>query len=179
MRSAHEVTASYDAYRDFVRRSRGEFSVAKNVFVATGSGWFGDRSAAYLAAGRPVVVQDTGVAGHLPSGDGLFAVRDVEEAAGAVERIEGDYARHSARRPGDRARVPRPRAGAAPAARGGRAVSAPLAVSSAGSGSSPTAGVTMYYVHHVLGLQELGYRVHYVERQNRPSRDVRPVRRTR
>jgi hypothetical protein len=95
LRSAHEVTASYDAYRDFVRRSRGEFSVAKNVFVATGSGWFGDRSGAYLAAGRPVVVQDTGIGGHLPSGDGLFAVADAEEAAAAVERIEADYAHHS------------------------------------------------------------------------------------
>jgi len=96
LRSAHEVTASYDAYRDFVRRSRGEFSIAKNVFVATGSGWFGDRSAAYLAAGRPVVVQDTGIAAHLPSGEGLFAVQDADEAAAAVERIEGDYPRHSA-----------------------------------------------------------------------------------
>jgi len=96
LRSAHEITASYDAYREFVRRSRAEFSVAKHVFVATGSGWFGDRSAAYLAAGRPVVVQDTGIGARLPSGEGLFAVRDADEAAAAVERIEGDYARHSA-----------------------------------------------------------------------------------
>ena len=95
MRAAHETTVSYDAYRDFVRRSRGEFSVAKNVFVATNSGWFGDRSAAYLAAGRPVIVQDTGISAHLPCGQGLFAVDDVQEAAAAVREIEGDYDRHS------------------------------------------------------------------------------------
>ena len=95
LRDAHEVTASYDSYRDFVRSSRGEFSVAKNVFVATGSGWFGDRSAAYLAAGRPVVLQDTGISERLPCGEGLFAVRDADEAAAAVESIEGDYPRHS------------------------------------------------------------------------------------
>lgn len=96
LREAHAVTASYDAYRAFVRASRGEFSVAKQVFVATGSGWFGDRSAAYLAAGRPVVVQDTGISAHLPCGEGLFAVRDADEAAAAIERIEADYDRHSA-----------------------------------------------------------------------------------
>lgn len=92
---AHAETAGYDAYRAFVRRSRGEFSVAKNVFVATASGWFSDRSAAYLAAGRPVVVQDTGVSAHLPCGEGLFAVDDVDAAAAAIEAIEGDYERHS------------------------------------------------------------------------------------
>lgn len=96
LRNGHEVTASYDAYRDFVRRSRGEFSVAKNVFVATGSGWFGDRSGAYLASGRPVVLQDTGISERLPCGEGLFAVRDADGAAAAVESIEGDYPRHSA-----------------------------------------------------------------------------------
>lgn len=95
LRHAHEVTASYDGYRDYVRRSRGEFSVAKQVFVATRSGWFGDRSAAYLAAGRPVVMQDTGISGHLPCGEGLFAVTGTDDAAAAVEAIEADYGRHS------------------------------------------------------------------------------------
>jgi hypothetical protein len=95
VRGAHSVTESYDGYRDFIRRSRGEFSVAKNVFVATRSGWFGDRSAAYLAAGRPVVLQDTGISAHLPCGEGLFAVESVEEAAAAVREIEADYDRHS------------------------------------------------------------------------------------
>lgn len=96
MRHAHRVTSSYDAYRRFVRGSRGEISVAKNVFVATNSGWFGDRSGAYLAAGRPVVLQDTGISGHLPCGEGLFAVRTADEAAAAVRAIEADYVRHAA-----------------------------------------------------------------------------------
>ena len=96
LRDAHEITHSYDGYRDVRRRSRGEFSVAKNVFVATNSGWFSDRSAAYLASGRPVVVQDTGISGHLPCGEGLFAVADAAGAAAAIEEIERDYGRHAA-----------------------------------------------------------------------------------
>jgi hypothetical protein len=96
IKSAHEVTASYDAYRDYLASSQGEFSVAKHVYVATHSGWFSDRSAAYLAAGRPVVLQETGFSEHLPCGRGLFAARTLEEAAAALEEIRGDYPRHSA-----------------------------------------------------------------------------------
>ena len=96
LRDAHATTHSYDGYRAFIGGSRGEFSVAKNVFVATNSGWFSDRSAAYLASGRPVVVQDTGISGHLPCGEGLFAVADAEGAAAAIEEIEQDYGRHAA-----------------------------------------------------------------------------------
>ena len=95
LRDAHEVTASFDSYCNYIRRSRGEFSVCKNVFVATQSGWFSDRSAAYLASGRPVVLQDTGFSAHLPCGRGLFAVRNVEEAADAINEIESDYESHS------------------------------------------------------------------------------------
>jgi len=95
LRAAHEVTTSFDSYRAYLHRSRGEFSVCKNVFVATNSGWFSDRSAAYLAGGRPVVLQETGFSAHLPCGRGLFAVRTVDEAAAAVEEIAGDYERHS------------------------------------------------------------------------------------
>lgn len=95
LRDAHEVTVSFDSYCDYIRRSRGEFSVCKNVFVATNSGWFSDRSAAYLASGRPVVLQDTGFSAHLPCGRGLFAVRTVEQAADAINEIEGDYKSHS------------------------------------------------------------------------------------
>lgn len=96
LRDAHATTLSYDRYRGFVAGSRGEFSVAKNIFVATNSGWFGDRSAAYLASGRPVVLQDTGISEHLPCGEGLFAVADAAGAAAAIEAIEGDYRRHAA-----------------------------------------------------------------------------------
>ncbi|MEA2094797.1 MAG: hypothetical protein U9P11_09570 [Pseudomonadota bacterium] len=92
---AHEVTATFDAYHGYIARSLGEFSVCKNVFVATLSGWFSDRSAAYLASGRPVVLQDTGFSEHIPCGRGLFAVSDVEEAAAAIDNIMGNYSHHA------------------------------------------------------------------------------------
>jgi hypothetical protein len=86
---------SVDSFKSYLRASRGEFSVCKNVFVATRSGWFSDRSAAYLASGRPVVVQETGFGAHLPCGEGLFAVETVDEAAAALDEVAGNYARHS------------------------------------------------------------------------------------
>jgi hypothetical protein len=95
VRDAREVALSYDSFRDYIRASRGEFSVCKHVFVATNSGWFSDRSAAYLASGRPVVLQDTGFSERLPCGRGLFAVRTVDEAASAIEEISGNYEYHA------------------------------------------------------------------------------------
>jgi hypothetical protein len=95
LRRASEVTVSYDSFGEYIRASAGEFSVCKHVFVATNSGWFSDRSAAYLASGRPVVLQDSGFSAHLPCGRGLFAVRTADEAAAALDEIGRDYARHS------------------------------------------------------------------------------------
>jgi len=88
---------SIDTYRNYILASRGEFSVAKNVFVATNCGWISEREGYYMASGRPVVIQDTGISAHLPCGEGLLAVRSAEEAAAAFEEIERDYARHSKR----------------------------------------------------------------------------------
>ena len=76
--------------------SAGEFSCVKGGYAGTRSGWFSDRSACYLAAGRPVVLQSTGFKDHLPTGDGLFAVRTPEEAAEAIRRVRLDYNRHAA-----------------------------------------------------------------------------------
>jgi hypothetical protein len=95
VRQAHEVTVSVDAYHTYIRDSQGEFSVCKQVSVATNVGWFSERSAAYLASGRPVVLQETGFSRHLPCGRGLFAVRTVEEAAAALEQIHGDCTRQA------------------------------------------------------------------------------------
>jgi hypothetical protein len=81
-------------YADFVRGSKAELCVAKSGYVNSRSGWFSDRSAAYLASGRPVVAQDTGFAAALPVGEGLLAYGTTEEAAGAVTEIERDYGRH-------------------------------------------------------------------------------------
>ena len=95
LRDSHLVTRSFDSWRDYIRDSKGEFSVCKNVFVAINSGFFSDRSAVYLASGRPVVMQETGFSAHLPCGCGLFAVKTAEEAAAAIEEIESDYERHA------------------------------------------------------------------------------------
>jgi hypothetical protein len=83
------------AYQDYIRRSSAEFMVAKNLYVQTNGGWFSDRSICYLASGRPVLAQDTGI-GHLyPADEGLVTFGTVEEAAEGVRRITGDYARHA------------------------------------------------------------------------------------
>jgi YHS domain-containing protein len=82
-------------YRDYVRASRGEFSVARDLNVRLRSGWFSERSACYLAAGRPVVAQDTGFGSVLPTGEGLFAFSTMEEILAAFDAINSDYERHS------------------------------------------------------------------------------------
>jgi hypothetical protein len=92
----HVVSTDPWRYRDYVRSSRGEFTVAKDMNVRLRSGWFSDRAACYLAAGRPVVEQDTGFGDVLPLGPGLHAFRSVDDAADAIRSIEADYARASA-----------------------------------------------------------------------------------
>jgi hypothetical protein len=92
---ANEVARSLDSYREYIAGSKGEFSVAKNAFVQTQSGWIGDREGVYMSYGKPVVLQETGFALHLPCGLGLFSVRNVEEAAEAISEINSDYLRHS------------------------------------------------------------------------------------
>lgn len=82
-------------YQRYVADSKAEFVVAKNLYVDTRSGWFSDRSASYLASGKPVVAQDTGLDGLYPLGEGLIAFRTVDEAAAAVHEIAGDYRRHA------------------------------------------------------------------------------------
>ena len=88
--------STLDSYRNYVFGSRGELTAVKNGYAAGRSGWFSDRSACYLAAGRPVIIQDTGLAGHLPTGEGLLVFTDVASAASAIDRVEADYARHAA-----------------------------------------------------------------------------------
>lgn len=86
-----EVSRAPAAYRDFIRRSKGEFTVAKDVNIRLASGWFSDRSACYLAAGRPVVNQDTGFARVLPTGAGLFSFRTPRDVVESVQTIAADY----------------------------------------------------------------------------------------
>src|SRR4051794_37228779 len=86
----------FGSYREFISTSRAEFSVAKDQNVRLRSGWFSERDACYLATGRPVVAQDTAFSNVLPTGDGLFAVANIDDAVTAVEEIRGDYNRHAA-----------------------------------------------------------------------------------
>lgn len=90
------VSATVDGYRAYLQRSRGEISIAKQAYVGTRSGWFSTRSAAYLAAGRPVVVQDTGWSAHVAPGPGVHAFDDAEQAVAALAAIRADYPRASA-----------------------------------------------------------------------------------
>ena len=93
--NAHEFTTDPWRYRDYVCASRGEFTVAKDQNVRLRSGWFSERSACYLAAGRPVITQDTGFGCALPTGEGLFAFNTMEEVLAAFEAVNSDYERHS------------------------------------------------------------------------------------
>lgn len=94
VRDALGLSSDLDEYRRFVATSRGEFTVAKDQNVRMRTGWFSDRSATYLASGRPVVTQDTGFGTVLPTGRGLFAFSTGEEAVAALDEIESDYATH-------------------------------------------------------------------------------------
>jgi hypothetical protein len=84
------------SYRSFVSNSRAEFGIAKSGYVATRSGWFSDRSACYLAAGRPVLAQDTGFTAALPAGEGLLRFENQDDALAGLDSIQADYPRHRA-----------------------------------------------------------------------------------
>jgi hypothetical protein len=89
------VAGTPRAYRDYIRGSRAEICVAQQMYVATRSGWLSDRSVCYLASGKPVLAQDTGLRDRYPVGEGLLAFSTLDELAAGVEEIERDYERHS------------------------------------------------------------------------------------
>lgn len=97
------VSKNLNLYRDYIQSSKAEFSVAKHLYVSTKSGWFSDRSECYLAASRPVLVQKTGFENYLPTGEGLLAFGDLEEALEGIDNINADYEKHC-RRAGEIAR---------------------------------------------------------------------------
>ena len=90
-----QLSVDYWLYRDYIQRSKGEFTVAKDQYVRLSTGWFSDRSACYLAAGRPVISQETGFTQNYGGNNGLLSFRTVDEVADAVKKINADYARHS------------------------------------------------------------------------------------
>lgn len=89
-----EELETFADYRRYISRSRAEFSVAHNRYVEFNTGWFSDRSALYLAAGKPVLVQSTGLEAHLPVSEGLMTFNTLEQAVERLQAIEADYARH-------------------------------------------------------------------------------------
>lgn len=91
----HKIADTPDAYREYIRNSRAEFLCPKPIHVDWNTGWFSERSAAYLASGRPVLAGNTGFTRYLPTGRGLFAFRNLEDASAAVAEVDGDYTRHS------------------------------------------------------------------------------------
>lgn len=95
VRHAAEVAHDPAAFRDYISSSAGEFSVAQGVYANGRTGWFSDRTARYLAAGRPAVVQDTALADDLPVGDGLLVFGDVDGAAAALAKVAADYEHHA------------------------------------------------------------------------------------
>jgi hypothetical protein len=90
-----EVAASAEAFAEYVRASGAEFSVAQGVYVESRCGWFSDRTAAYLASGRPALVQETGIGGRLPLGEGLLTFSTPAEAAAGARRIVADPSVHA------------------------------------------------------------------------------------
>jgi len=91
----HELSVDWDSYRDYIRDSRGEFTCAKDQYVRLNTGWFSDRTACYLASGRPVITQNTGFTAHYGGGLGLIAFSTMEEIVEGVAAIRADYPRHS------------------------------------------------------------------------------------
>jgi GT2 family glycosyltransferase len=94
VRPGLEVSRDLDRYRDYIIGSAGEFSVAKEQNIHFRSGWFSERSATYLAAGRPVILQDTGFGAALPTGEGLFTFSDLDGAAEALAAVQADPHRY-------------------------------------------------------------------------------------
>lgn len=96
IRDALSASSSPSDYQLYIRASAAEFSVAKDIYVGPRTGWFSERTACYLASGRPAVVQETGFSKILPTGAGLHPFSDLDEAKDAVEKVTSNYAAESA-----------------------------------------------------------------------------------
>jgi len=95
VRHGLDISTDIDPYRAYIRNSRAEFTVAKDQNVRLRSGWFSDRSATYLAAGRPVITQECGFSDIFPTGQGLFGFDTMEQIVAAIEKINADYPKAS------------------------------------------------------------------------------------
>lgn len=166
------VAYTPEAFRDYVRGSGGELSAVQGVYADTRCGWFSDRSAHYLATGRPVVVQDTGLGRTLPVGEGLLTFRSVDEAMAAACRVARDPEPHAAAARAlaeehlDSEKVlTRFMDDALASRRGRRAVRGPRSILVSGMTASVPGqgGATWAVLQYVLGLLRAGYDVHLLE----------------
>jgi hypothetical protein len=89
------ISADVNAYRRYIEGARGEFTVAKDIYVRPRSGWFSDRSVCFLAAGKPVITQETGFSERIPSGRGLVGFSCADDAVAAIRDVEADYDVHA------------------------------------------------------------------------------------
>lgn len=89
------LSSSLEQYQSYILNSLGEFTIAKDQYVRLKTGWFSDRSACYLAAGKPVITQDTGISPILPTGEGLFVFKTIDDVLAAFDKIKGNYKKHS------------------------------------------------------------------------------------
>ncbi|MDP9291364.1 MAG: hypothetical protein M3O82_03245 [Verrucomicrobiota bacterium] len=94
-RTPHDLSIDHSLYKNYIQNSKGEFTVAKDQYVRLNTGWFSDRSACYLAAGRPVITQQTGFTAHYGQQRGLFAFESLDEISDAVKMINADYKAHA------------------------------------------------------------------------------------
>jgi hypothetical protein len=95
LREGLEVSSDPWTYRNYLAESTGEWSIAKNAYVASRSGWFSCRTACYLALGVPAIVQDTGFTPYVPAGEGVFAFNNLDDSAAAIEALATNPARHA------------------------------------------------------------------------------------
>ncbi len=95
LRDPHRLSSDHRDYLHYIQQSKGEFTVAKDQYVRLKTGWFSDRSACYLAAGRPVITQETGFTRHYGGAGGLFGFDSLAEIAEAVKMINADYRHHA------------------------------------------------------------------------------------
>jgi hypothetical protein len=87
--------ATLEDYRAYIRSSRGECTPVKHGYAAGRTGWFSDRSTCYLAAGRPVIMQETGMSRYVPTGEGVLTFTDIDGAVAALDAVESNYAQHA------------------------------------------------------------------------------------
>lgn len=93
----YQATSTPEIFQEFISNSKGEWSIAKDGYVKSKSGWFSERSANYLASGKPVIVQDTGFADLLPTGTGLLCFNNIDEAIDCLHVVNNDYPLHCKR----------------------------------------------------------------------------------